>query len=471
LAACRASKGRTAVLAAFRSLARGFSAVLRDGKGNVGPLVAIMIVPVVGALGLATEASGWFLMQRSMQNAADSAVLAAAANGAPKGGTTYITEGRSVAANYGFTDGANNTTVTVVNNDNTIPATCNNTCYKVTITKSLPIYLTRIVGFTGNTALNGGRGETLQAIAIARPKIIAGTYCVLSLGTGDAIHINGGNSLDWAGCTLRSNGDVTCNGQNASGNADNIVYVGSNKNGKCSPTTQAASTFADPYSNLATNIPPNTCATSSPDSNASWPSGTNNLNSATLTWPATKMFCGDVKLSTNVVLTTASPGTVMVIENGKLDLNGHSLKTAAGSGLTIIFTSPLPDKYTTNATPTNSPTGNGTLDIAAPSSGTWSGVALYQDPHLPSGSAVDVSYSGNNPTWDITGLVYLPNSNVSFSGAVNKSTNGSSCFALVDWTLHISGTGNIYSNAQSQCAQAGLTPPNGGGGMRQALIQ
>jgi hypothetical protein len=48
--------------------------------------------------------------------------------------------------------------------------------------------------------------------------------------------------------------------------------------------------------------------------------------------------------------------------------------------------------------------------IAAPTGGTWSGVAMYQDPSLTSG--VDIAYTGNSPTWDLTGLIYLPHSSV-----------------------------------------------------------
>ena len=94
--------------------------------------------------------------------------------------------------------------------------------------------------------------------------------------------------------------------------------------------------------------------------------------------------------------------------------------------------------------------------MQAPASGPWSGVALYQAPNLTSG--VDVSAAGNSPTWDITGLVYLPHSSVTFSGAVNKSSNGASCFGLVVNDITINGTGSIL--AHGQCAQAGLTLPS-----------
>jgi hypothetical protein len=97
------------------------------------------------------------------------------------------------------------------------------------------------------------------------------------------------------------------------------------------------------------------------------------------------------------------------------------------------------------------------LDISAPTTGAWKGVAIYQDPSLTSG--IDVSAAGNSPTWDITGLVYLPHASVTFSGAVNKASNGQSCFALVVDNVTINGTGSILANGQ--CAAAGLALPTG----------
>ena len=140
-----------------------------------------------------------------------------------------------------------------------------------------------------------------------------------------------------------------------------------------------------------------------------------------------------------------------MIENGQLDTNGHTIQTASGSAVTVVFSG------TNTAGYTHAPTGGGTLDLQAPSSGAWSGVALYQDPAITNG--VDISAAGNSPTWDITGLVYLPHSNVTFSGAVNKSSNGTSCFALVVGDITINGTGEIL--AHGGCNAAGLAMPTG----------
>lgn len=43
-------------------------------------MVALLIVPIAAMLSLAGEVSGWYLMERAAQNAADSAAIAAANN-------------------------------------------------------------------------------------------------------------------------------------------------------------------------------------------------------------------------------------------------------------------------------------------------------------------------------------------------------------------------------------------------------
>ena len=169
-----------------------------------------------------------------------------------------------------------------------------------------------------------------------------------------------------------------------------------------------------------------------------------------MNWNGNVQLCGDVQLTGNVTVNAPS-NAVLVIENGQLDTNGYMLTTSSGSGLTVVFSGTNSGSYT------HAPTGGGTLDMAAPTTGPWAGVAIYQDPSLTSG--LDISAAGNSPTWDITGLVYLPHASVTFSGAVNKSNNGVSCFAMVVDNITVNGTGSILDTGQ--CAAAGLTMPTG----------
>jgi len=66
------------------------------------------------------------------------------------------------------------------------------------------------------------------------------------------------------------------------------------------------------------------------------------------------------------------------------------------------------------------------------------GVAIYQDPSLTSG--LDVAAAGNSPTWNISGLIYMPHASVNLKGAVDKSAHGQSCVVMIADNFTISGT-------------------------------
>jgi hypothetical protein len=207
-----------------------------------------------------------------------------------------------------------------------------------------------------------------------------------------------------------------------------------------------APAVSDPYAALAANIPADSCGGSYPQEPALPPS---NQLSGEYSYPTgSVVLCGDQQLTGNTTINNA----VVVIENGQLDTNGYTLQ---GTGLTIIFAG-------SNGSYEHIPSGGGTLDISAPTSGTWSGVAIYQDPTLTTN--VDISAAGNTPTWNVSGLVYLPHSSVTLSGAVNKSGNGASCFNLVVDNITINGTGDILANNDRQaCIDAGLSQQIQGG--------
>jgi Flp pilus assembly protein TadG len=416
-----------------------------DQRGNVTVLMAFMLPPLLGALGLGFEVANWYLIARSMQNAADSAVVAASTNG----GASYAIEAKAVAAQYGFVHGTNNVTVAVSNT-----AACpggGNTCYRVTITQPVSLFLAQVIGYRGNATLNGSAAQQLTATAGAQSSTSTLPLCLLALaGSGaQGITANGVPKANLAGCNVMSNTSATCNGHNL--NADNGLAHG-NDNGCGVNQVSNAPTVADPYVGLATHIPTNSCASypqeptkkKDPDLPAcnQW-SGSKSLTGNT-------QICGDLQLTGDVTIDAPS-GAVLVIQNGQVDTNGYKLSTASGSALTVVFSGDNAGGYT------HAPTGGGTLDITAPTSGVWSGVAIYQNPSLTLG--VDISAAGNSPTWDITGLVYLPHSSVTFSGAVNKSSNGQSCFVMVVDNITINGTGSIL--AHGGCGPAGLTMPQG----------
>jgi Flp pilus assembly protein TadG len=410
---------------------------LSDGRANVAVSAALAAPVLIGVMGLASEAAYWRLHQRAMQNAADSAAMAAAMNGA----SNYDAEGKAVASQYGFTDGAGSVTVTITNPSSATG--CTSDCYVATVTDAVPVMLAAVVGYTGSTVINGRNATALSASAVAQ-RAPTRKYCVLALaGSGaQGITSNGAPFANLNGCNMMSDTTATCNGHNVNATYGDAV---SRSNG-CGITPESNMPYvADPYSGLAANIPANTCSSyaQEPAKKKDPPLPSSNQLSGSYGGSGqTVTVCGDAQLTGNVTMNNA----VLVVENGQLDLNGYTL---SGSGLTIIFSGTNSSSYQ------HILTGSGTLDITSPSSGVWKEVAIYQDPALTTN--VNFTYAGNSPTWNISGLGYFPHSSVTFSGAVNKSSVGNKCFTMVVDNITINGTGSIFEH-DTEC----VTQPSSG---------
>ncbi|MFZ0210417.1 MAG: pilus assembly protein TadG-related protein [Roseiarcus sp.] len=411
------------------------SRLLRDSSAATTVLFAILAPVLIGAMGLAAEASYWRIHQNAMQHASDSAAMAAATNGS----TNYAAEAKAVAAKYGFVDGVGNVTVTVT----VTPTGCTSSChYSVTISDGVPAMLSAVVGYHGNTKINGQSVTSIAATATSTATS-GSSFCVLALATSGAegIRANGSPKSNLS-CNVMSDTDATCDGGDL--NAPYGAAHGTNDN--CGVTTKSnVPVISDPYSARAANIPADTC-TSFPQepakkNNPALPAA--NQWSGVSSMSGVQVVCGDQQLVGNTTINN----TVLVIENGQLDTNGYTL---TGLNLAVVFTGINSASYQ------HIPTGGGTLQIAAPTSGNWSGVAIYQDPSLTTN--VNISAAGNSPAWDLSGLVYLPHSTVTLSGAVNKSSQGQDCFVMVIDNITVNGTALIFAN-DTQCAAAGLNPP------------
>jgi Flp pilus assembly protein TadG len=415
----------------------------KDRRGAAAVLFALTLPMLIGGLGLGFEVSNWYMTERGMQNAADAGALAAAING----GSNFDVEAKAVAARYGFTDGVNNASVTVRGPPNGTGAACpggGNTCYSVTVSGKVPLYLSPVVGYAGN-----GQGQqNLGATAIAALATTQRAYCILALGANgvEGITSNGAPQADLSGCNIKSNTTATCSGSDL--NADVGDTVGAN-NGCGVKRASGLLPTPDPFSGVASNIPPDTCPGSVYPQELPGPLPASNLWTGSQNLSGNFQVCGDLKLTSNVTINAAS-GAVLVIQNGRLDTNGHSFQTANGSTLTVVFSG------TIGGTQVHAPVGTGTISIVAPTTGPWSGFALYQDPKLTSGPGMDITLS--SAEWDISGIIYIPHSRFTFSGGGNGG-NGQRCFVMVVDTLRINGTGSILS--ANDCQDATFARPTG----------
>jgi Putative Flp pilus-assembly TadE/G-like len=450
--------------------AKQMRGLLADERGAISVIMGVLMIPLVGALAIGFEVSNWYMTTRDMQNAADASAMAAATNAK----SNYDIEAKAVAARYGFVDGANSVTIAASNT-----AACpdgTNTCYSVTIAGFVPLLMSQIVGFQGDAIVNGTREKRLSSVAVAKPNKPE-ELCMLALagsGAPQGIRTNGAPTGNMNGCNVMSNTAAQCNGSNL-GAGFGLAH-GTSSGCGVTPMSNIPA-VADPYNSLKSNIPaldPSKC----PAGTSSYPqevkqgnsysvAATNRLSGTLPLSAGNNFLCGDQMLYANTVINTplGSPA-VLIIENGQLDLNGFALTTSTGSAVTLVFSG-------TNGSYTHAPTNqtNGTggvLDIAAPNSGPWSGVAIYQDPSLTSG--VDVSAAGNSPTWNITGLVYMPHASVQLKGAIDKATAGKSCLVLIADNFQLSGNAGIAKSDVGECPSAGLTMPQATITGRSALV-
>ena len=307
-------------------------------RGSVAPMLAFMLVPLIGSMALAGELSSWLLTNRGLQNAADSAAIAAATNNNTSyesGSSTiynYQAEANAVAASYGFTNGSSNVTVTVTTTTAS-PCPSGVTCYQVTVTKKVPLYLVQIVGYTGNSTLSGANAETLSATAVATPGAAGASFCVVALGgSGVTLLSHGGPDANLSGCDVGSNGSMTCTGHDLGADAGYAVGTDSGC-GAVQHSNQKAIT--DPYASLASNIPANSCGGAAsnypqePGKHGTPLPATNQLNSS-FTWTAgTTIICGDAQLTGDV--TVPSTTTKLVIVNGQLDTGSNTFTMNGGT--------------------------------------------------------------------------------------------------------------------------------------------
>jgi len=296
----------------------------------------------------------------------------------------------------------------------------------------VPVFLSTVVGYNGNaTVTEGGKPvhkTKLVATAVAARVNTPRKYCIVSLGQADVqvdFDFNGAPKADLEGCGVASNEGMVC-----SGAARSFAEFADSPTGDTSPCGQTAHTtpsqkIIDPYAKLATNIPERDFPCASRQANT--------LSAAPQTSEVT--FCGDVTLTANVTITAP---TLIVIKDGKLNLNG---KTLTGSALTIVFSGrdgPW-DHFVE---------GKGTLDVTAPTTGPWQGVALYQDPTLT--QRVNFTAAGSNQELIVRGLFYFPNAEVVLSGAVNKDVTPAPCFIMMVGSLRVNG-GGFFADS-SRCS-------------------
>ena len=371
-------------------------------RGNVLILTAAAMPLLVGSAGLAIDTIQLSLLKRHLQRAADSGALAGAyAKAQNKGFVIEDAVNKALTFNNAF---PLSTAITEQPQTGTFGGRA--VRVRLAASRSLPF----MSFFTSEAPV-----INVEATAAL---VYSGQYCMISLDESSGVGITfAGNSTVNMGCGIISNTSgasaVTVNGSATSITASPIAAVG----GVPSSTSYRQPTLLLPYS-LKQEDP-----------------------FADLPDPPTFSSCNP-KIADNVVPSpgqcyngldingtkTLSPGTYYL--KGNLKLNANAVLNA--TGVTFVFTS------STLTDPASLPKleidGSATLNLSAPTSGTYEGVAMYYDRRaamMDPGPKIE-----GNSTSNFEGAFYFPTQKVTFRGNSNMATN---CIQLVAYRLTFEG--------------------------------
>lgn len=404
-------------------MVRGIRALGGDRRGSVAIMAALLMPVLVLAMGLGAETGYHYMTQRNLQNAAD---LAAHAGGvrlrAGDAKAAIDAAALHVATDSGFIPAMG--TFTLYTPPTTGPNAGNARSVEVLLTRDQPRFFSALI--TSEPVPIGAR-------AVATVLESTSSACVLALSrtAPRAITISGSTDVSVLGCDVASNSnasDAFWMANSSASLATNCVYsVGgaiSSSNltlGGCDAAREYQPVVSDPYAHigepsLAIPCEANTNVTVFTPIYAH-PSGVNAMR-----------ICGGLDIKKQV---TFQPG-LYIIDGGDLTMNGNGTATDAGltvQGATFFLAGNARMKLT----------GNGSLDLNAPTSGPFNGILIFGS---RSQTGLVHEMRGNTGSTS-QGAIYLPTSAVSFSG---NSTVNNGCTQIIGLTVEFTGSSTLRSS-------------------------
>jgi len=442
--------------------------LLKDRRGNVLAIACACMPLVIGAAGLATDTIEWTLWKRQLQRAADSAAFAGAYDRAAATGGATTNTSTAVCTDLGVN------LHTWMNLTGTSPCTGTVGSYTTLSYPSDTAFISKQVLVTLTiqqrlpfSSLFMSAAPVITASATAGSVTAGGNPCMLALNSSGTAINNSGNSTVTAPTCIFYSDSASSNSAAAGGSslvtAQAIAGVGgiaSSNNwvvNQYMPYSPALpDPFAPPSSTAVTPDPSDMkCAghwTAAHGQNpATWVNDTltDGVDITTMRDSSGNQANCFSSLSVGSNRTLSIPSTFtgpIYINGGNVDLQG----AFSCGACTIVLTN---SSTATNATiGTFSSNAQATNNITAPTSGTFRGIAVYQD-RRATGNVDKINGGTNNV---ISGVVYFPSDTLWLNGTGN-SVSLCSMFVAKNLVFNGNGTIGISSLADTSCAGAG--PP------------
>lgn len=420
------------------------SRFVRDQRGISAIIFAIVLPALIGFVGISVEVGQWFAQKRKLQAAADAGAMAGARSLAA--GDSWATA-QTAASNFAVRNGAVAANVTSNNPPTSGSYTADSTAVEVLITESQTLMIS---GFFRSSAVT----VNARAVATTGSQDLG---CVVALegSASEAVHLSNQARMNLSGCGLTVNSSSSTGTHmenNTQVNADFARLVGNydlDNSGTfgSTPVTTGQTATANPYASLANPATPATC------SSGSGQSGTINPGN----------YCGlNIGNNTNLTLTAGT----YYIKDGTFSMGANS-RLYANAGVTIILTGSAYMNLNSNAY----------IQITAPTSGAYEGIAIMQD---PDGTAATHTMSANVYI-GLQGAIYFPNAllHMDSNSFITTSTVMTSAYAttqpandsanagcglVVADTYHMDGNSRINLNNTSATCDTAQVPTTTTGG-------
>jgi Flp pilus assembly protein TadG len=392
----------------------------RRRRGTVAVVTAICLVPLIGIMAFLLDGGILMAQQRQVQSAADASSQAAAVylynNYTTNAGLDPLGKAAALAKTYASTNGYNNNGTTN------------------TVTVNIPPLSGLFTGQAGyaEVIVQYNQPRMFSAIfgasnlPVISRSVSRGTYAPYSDDAVIALSPTGASALTAAGSAkLKASATVQVDSSNvAAVNVNNtgninapIISITGNWTSSSSGTltgsvVTGASSVNDPLATLP--APSTTGLTVQP--------GLPGYGSYTM---SPGIYNGGVTFGGGMNITMKS-GTYYIENGGFTVANGVTL---TGTSV-MIYIAPGSGAFSFQ--------GGGVINLTAPTSGTYSGVVMYQD--RSNTSAISIA---NGTTTTITGTFYAAGAAINFAGGAQLSQFGSQIIAK---TLNLSNNASVSVN-------------------------
>jgi hypothetical protein len=388
----------------------------RGAQANVAVVFALSLPLVIGGAGLGVETSYWYYKDLVLQAAADAAAYAGAIEKRSGSSNDVVTTVATASASDNGFDSSIGTIV--VHSPPTSGAFAGGQAVEVILTQPVERFFTRIFN-------NAPVEEYARAVANYES---SGSACILGLDPSvpSAVLFSGNTNLTVTGCNVMANSiSGTAIKSQGSATAHVNCFISGGGVSLTSGTTQSdptcpvlhAAAVGDPYSLLP--VPTNT--------NASQTTGSSNYNAVK------RVYTAGLTLKNTI---DVQPGTYL-ISGGDLTVNANASITCSlctgGAGVTFYL----------SGSSRVSMNGNATVQLAAPTTGTYSGILFFGDRN---NSGTSVNKFNGTASSKLTGDIYFKSQAVQYLGNFSGLDG---CTRIIANTIEWSGNTTINQNCSA----------------------